>query len=344
MRRLRVTLISDELEREVVFGDAAAVMRERGEDYGSAPPDDVSISISGSKYLTAQKDEFTIKISNIPTVAGGEGDAPLSVICSIEKPYRYAAVYAGYGDQMMRVFLGYIVTATSKRSGNGVTNELILVCSANATYGNLTGRSFTLKKGTSVYQALTFAAKMTKVQPISIDRSLKHNFLKSDTSFDGTIFSMLVALQNRDYEILCHTDFSSGVKVKVWKGRTTASRKYALDRQSVLIVGGYPNIEDQGVVLTTLPIFNYIPGDEITIDASLFDIPIESLSSYESSPQPYHYLGELTLDEETGAYYGTFLIYELRYALQNRGGDFSVEIKGYAKSLYSAITQGKTDV
>ena len=83
-----------------------------------------------------------------------------------------------------------------------------------------------------------------------------------------------------------------------------------------------------GIDFEVLPFFNFIPGDEVILDdASLINVSVNSLSAYESNPEPDHYANAE----------GKYIAKELAYNLTNRDSSFSCTLKCYAKSLYNNI-------
>lgn len=313
MRFLKITLTSDILLKQIVIG-------------GSGYNDNLTIDITGTKYLAAAKDEFTVTIKNIPNEASSDN---VSAVAIKDGGYGYIKIDAGYEDLYMTIFDGYVVYVSSIKSDNNKTSSMILVCSGSYTYNNLKKLSFTLKKNTTLYSAITFAARKTGISKLDISKTLKHRRLSSNTSYDGSLSSLLIALGENDQKILCHCDKTSGSVLKVWDGTITSSRVIQLTSENIILSNGYPSITKDGIDFVVLPFFNFMPGDTVILDNSTFiNASVDSLSAYSSNPEPEHYL-----DSE-----GKYFIKQLSYKLQNRGSEFSCTLHCYAKSLYDNIT------
>lgn len=332
IRTLNVTLIAD-------LGSAGQKRITFRSD------DEISIEATGTKYMKPDLDEFTVIIKNVPT---SNADYSIQYIKDID--FRYIVIEAGYRDSSaIQIFSGYIVYVSSIREDKNTTMSMIITCSGSYTYNNLTGHTFTVKRGISYYDALMVGATMSKIQSanISLSKSLRYKRLDKDLTFDGTFSGMITELQKRDNNLLCHCDFSSDTKFNVWDATVYSPRVMHLNQDNIVLANGFPTIEDQGITMTCLPVFNFIPGDEVILDDNTFvNISITSLSAYTSSPYPEIYVGEVSPLEtnqerikEIENAKGHYFIRELRYNLASRGNNFTVTMKCYAKSIYSSIAQ-----
>lgn len=332
MRKIVVRLIADN-------GANRQTILTFGED-----DDNLAMSITGSKYLSPMKDEFVVAIKNVPT-----DSAEVSVLSIRDIAFRYITIEAGYVDATMQIFNGYIVYISSKEEDNGKTTTMTIVCSGSYTYNALRGKTFTLRKGTDYKTALMFAAKMSGIpqHQISLTDTLRFKRLQKDTTFDGSIMSILIELQNQDKNLFVHCDFTSQTKFQIWDAVTYTPRFFELTADNIILTNGFPQVEDQGVRFTCLPTFNFIPGDEVIFnDASFINRSIESLSSYQSSPYPDVFVGAVSPLEtdsdrikEIESVKGHYFIKELQYKLENRGQAYEIQLKCYAKSLYESLAQ-----
>lgn len=341
MRKLIVTLIADLGNNRQLFLKLGETIDEKTQ----VRIDPLDISVKGHKYLSPAKDEFTVVVKNIPMTS----DA-ISMVQIKDIPFRYITIEAGYESASMQIFNGYIVYISSKREDNGKTVSMYITCSGSYTFNALQGKTFTLKGGVDYKTALLFAARMSGIYPyqLSLSDTLRHKRLKSDTTFDGSIISMLIELQNQDRNLFVHCDYSgSQTKFQVWDATMFITRQIHLTPENIILTNGFPTIEDQGVRFTCLPFFNFKPGDEVIFDDdSYINRSIESLSSYMSSPFPDIYVGaasplETDSDKikEIEATKGHYNILDLNYNLQNRGNAFEIQLKCYSKSFYTTLAQ-----
>lgn len=315
MRVLKVTLIAElgkRKQKQIVFGE-------------SAYEDQLSISVTGTKFLSPMKDEFVVHIKNIP-----QENAEVSVDELTSNEFRYLTIEAGYQNYSEQIFNGYIVSLTSKREDKNKTLDVVIVCSGSYTYNNLHGKTYTIKKGTSYYNAIMFAAMMSGIvqSEMKLTNTLKYKYLQNDIVFDGTLTSILIQLQQVDKTLLCHCDYTSQTKFSIWNANAFVPRLMTLTSENVILSNGFPSLEDQGVVFTVLPFFNFIPGDEIIFnDTSFINLALESLNAYTSTPYPQKFVSAE----------GHYIIRELRYNLENRGNDFNINLKCYSKEIYEQI-------
>lgn len=336
MRKLIVTLVTADkgsIQRTLTFGE---------NDFDD---DQLAISIKGTKYLSPMKDEFTVIVKNIPLSSN-----ELSMDAIKDTNFRYIYIEAGYQENSMQIFNGYIVYISSKHEDNGKTMSMSIVCSGSYTFNNLQNtKTFTIAKGTTYRDALRAAARLSGISDsqINIVKTLRFKRLTKNITFDGSIMSMIIELQNQDRNLLCHCDYTSDSKFQVWDATMTSQRCMTLTINDIILVNGFPTIEDQGVRFTCLPTFNFIPGDEIIFNESSFiNRSIDSLNAYISNPYPDVYVGAvspLETNPEKIKYAesvkGHYIIKELSYSLENRGQAYNVQVKCYAKNLYNSIAQ-----
>lgn len=332
MRKLTVTLIADN-----------GAYRQSVLQFG-IEEDNLAMTVTGHKYLSPAKDEFIVSIKNIPI----ESDI-MSLVSIRDTNFKYIMINAGYQESDMQIFNGYIVYISGKNEENGKTTTMTIVCSGSYTYNSLRGKTFTLKAGTGYKTALDFAARMSGIHQsqISLSSTLNLKRLKKDTTFDGSVMSMLIELQNQDKNLFVNCDFSSQTKFQIWDATMYTPREILLTTENIVLTSGFPTVEDQGIRFSCLPTFNFIPGDEIIFNEDSFiNRSIESLSAYESTPYPDVFVGAVSPIEtdtdrikEIEAVKGHYFIKELQYKLENRGQAFEVQLKCYAKSLYESLAQ-----
>lgn len=289
--------------------------------------DNLAIIIKGTKFLSPMKDEFDITIKNIPMSSD-----VVSINEIKQTSFRYITIEAGYQEASMQLFYGYIVYISSKREDNGKTVSMHIVCSGSYTYNNRSSQSLLVKAGTDYKTALTFAARLSGINPayVQLSESLKYMRLKKDTVFDGTLMSMLIEIMNQNRNVFCHCDRTSGSVFQIWDGSIFKPRVIKINEENIILVNGFPTLEDQGIVFTCLPFFNFMPGDDVIIDnESFINRSIESLSAYTQTPMPDKFVDAN----------GEYIIKELRYSLENRGNSFFVTIKCYARDIYEQLKQ-----
>lgn len=305
MRDLQVIFTSTLMKKQLTFGQ----QWKQGKD-------DIAISITGTKYLSSMKDSFTIRMSNLTY---GE------LIQLIKGEYYGIEIKAGYRSRGAETIFKGSVIYMSYEKQNATTNTVIVLAGSKlvAAYGQ-SRMNLSLNSGINMYSALKFICKRAGVQNANIDLDFKDKVIRDTTSVQGTAANWLDTFCNTNNFIVA-TDSSYGNDVSIIDPYKTNNRIIKLDSEKVVLVNGYPKLNTDGLSMTLLPTFNFMPMDVIVIDNSLIDISTSSTSSKDFNKS-------LFLDED-----GKYLITQIEYSLENREGSFNISITAKARSLYSNI-------
>lgn len=287
------------------------------------------ITISGAKYLSAIKDNFTIKIYNL---------SYKEIIQIMNNELYGVQIYAGYlndgkglSNEGKKIFDGGIINiVNSKRDYKD--NVCTFVCAsklmANANKYRL---NFTLQSSINMYAAINWVCKKSKISNTNISKEFKYKFFKnvSDASSSSGNYLDLLSSGNSSYFI--NTDSSEGDSVSIFDISRGDRRKYTIDIKKGMIIGDAPEVTSNGVIWSSLPIINYMCGDTCVLDNSIIDVSSgqDSYSgSISNSPNA------LYLDTQ-----GLYNIFTLQYTLDNYAiGNFEIKITAKAKSLFTNLT------
>lgn len=302
-RALEVVLTSKSLKKKVSFGTGSS--------------SNLEIDVTGTKYLGALKDNFVVSITNLTYK---------EIIELIEGQFYDVEIRAGYESCGTRTIFKGGVLYISNALDSDRSNSVIILC-ANSMVAKVFQKrmSLTLNSGINMYAALTFVCKRAGLPTSNISEEFKNRVVRESLSVDGTIGSFLDLFADSN-NYLITSDGTLGSSVNLWDPRRTDNRFIRIDSSNVILTSGYPTLTSDGLTLTVMPTFNFLCGDTIQIDNSLLDISVNNISSGTATPPSYF------IDKE-----GKYMIYELSYALQNRGSSFSIEIMGKARSLYNKI-------
>ena len=275
MRDLQVILTSDTMKSSIVFGQEW----KKGKD-------DINIEVKGTKYLSAIKDSFTIRITNLTYS---------ELVQLIIGKYYGIEIKAGYRSRGAQTIFKGAVIYMSYEKQDVTTNTVIILAGSKmvAAYGQ-SRMNLSLNSGINMYSALKFICRRAGIANANIDKDLKNRVIRDTASSQGTVGSWL-----ESYRVI------------------------TLDSNKITLVSGYPKLNSDGLSLTILPTFNFMPMDVIVIDNSIIDISANSNNSKQFNNSMY-------LDED-----GKYLITQIEYDLQNRGDSFNVHILAKARSLYS---------
>ena len=303
MRDLRVVLTSTSLKKAFTFGN----------QYLSGK-NDMNISITGSKYLSSAKDQFTIKIDNLT----------YNEICQlINGKYYNVEIYAGYrSNATNKIFKGEVIYISNQLNSDR-TNTVVILCGSKmrAKYGQSL-MNLNINSGINMAAALKFIMRRAGVTNANIDKDLANRIVKQNISVKSTSTNWLETFATTN-DMIVNTDSTYSNDVTIIYPYRTNNRVITLTEKNCVIIADRPQLSSDGLIMTVLPTFNFMPSDVIVIDNSIIDISTTNSSKLTNS---YY------LDEN-----GKYLITQLDYNLQNRSSSFSVGITARARNLYSAI-------
>lgn len=306
-RELQVILSSATLKKSVVFGNHDDV--------------NLDIQISGCKYLSALKDNFSIRISNLTYT---------EIVYLIKGEFYDVEIKAGYkeGSGLHTIYKGGVLYI-SNELGDKKTNTVIILCASKlvAQYGQ-SRMNLTINSGINMYSAIKFFCKRAGITDPNIPQELSHKFIQESSSVNGTIGSVLESLCNSK-GITLNSDASNGGAVTLWDAATTDKRVIKVKKDTLIFTGSYPRINSEGVQITVMPTFNFMPGDVIVIDNAFLDISAGTKEEVFKNNQVY-------LDTD-----GQYMVFEVAYELQNRGSDFQVKLLCKSRNLVRNIVGGR---
>lgn len=306
MRDIAVILTSKTLNKQMIFGQNWKEGKE-----------DLDITITGSKYLSGLKDEFTIKIDNLTY------NELLELIVG---QYYDVEIKCGYRSSGIHTIFKGGVLYISNDIESRKTQSIIILCASKlvAKYGQQR-LSLGLNSGINMYSAINFLMRRAGVKNSNVSEEFKNRIIRESEQVSSTINSFIENFTQAN-NMLINSDSSYGNDVTIWSPYRTDTRLYDLTSNVTILVGGYPQLTSDGLTMSVLPSFNFMPGDTIKIDNSIINLGVYSKSEVFSNKGFY-------LDED-----GKYMIFQLSYNLQNRGSEFSVRILAKSRGLMSKIT------
>lgn len=311
IRVLKVILTSSVTKKKMIFGENYL----KGED-------DLEITITGTKYLSSIKDQFTINIYNL--TYNEMNDIILG-------KYYDAEVWCGYRNgSVSKVFKGSVIYVSNDRYELN-TNRCIILCGNKyiAQYGQKK-MSLSLNSGMNLWDVANFILRRQGLKNYKIDERLKTRYIKEVESINSSPQSWLENFASKN-NLLLNVDSTSLKDITILSSYKTNNRYIELKNNDILLVNGYPKITSEGLSLSVLPTFNFMPGDVIKIDNSIINTSVsENNSSYFSN--------SIFIDMD-----GRYMIYQVDYELDNMDGDFICNLKTKARSLYGRIRGGDNE-
>lgn len=306
MRVLEVRLKSKYGKQELVFGNKWKDDKV-----------DLNIVVSGHKYMSTLKDSCTIRISNMTYT---------QMLQIINGKFYDVEVIAGYRNGNQTTFFKGGVLYISNSLDDSKTNTVYILCASElvAKYGQ-SRINLTLNSGINLYSAIEYVLKASGVRDSNISQQFKRKYLTQTTVVENTLAEWLNKLVESNSTYIANSDSSTGGSVSLFDASKGNGRIIQLKKENIALIGGYPQLTDDGLRMTVLPTISFKCGDTIKIDNSLISIPTKSQSEIERN---YGYY----LDKD-----GCYMIYEIDFDLRNRDSDFSVNILARSRSLVSNI-------
>ena len=316
MKRNWIRVLKVILRREDTNGKVVEMV------FGNNFPNwDLEINVSIHKYMSALKDTATITISNLTYS---------QVIQIINGKLYNVEVIAGYqnGNQMC-VFKGQVLRISNTLLSDR-TNEIIILCGSSmiAKYSQRF-LNFSLQSGLNTYSAIKFITARAGIKDgdSNVSTQLKKDFLQQVQTETKSVGSFLENLTQNNETYILNVDESNGVKFSIYDSAVSNNR--VINLKGVQFLGGYPQLDSNGLRFTILPTFSFMVGDVILVENALISLsPVNSLSNI--NQQAGYYLDTSRTDGM-----GAYMIMELSYKLTNRSSQFSCSINAKARSLIS---------
>lgn len=309
MRQIQIILTSTTLKKRITFGANS----ERSGD-------DLTIVVTGTKYLSALKDEFMVRITNL-TYA--------EITQLISGKYYDIEIKAGYQTAGLHtVFKGGVLYITNVL-GDRKSNECIIFCASQmiARFGQ-NRMNLGLNSGINMFSALNFIARRAGIPNSNVDEQFKARILRESESVATTASSWLDAFCQTNGFVI-NADNSMNATFNVFDPYRKDQRLIKLNSSTIILTSGYPTLTSEGLNLCLMPTFNFMCGDTIQIDNSIIDIGSTNKDAYKENVGFY-------IDVE-----GKYMIYQIEYSLCNRSSDFSLKMLCKARSLMSKLAGGR---
>lgn len=307
-RILEIHLSSRKTGRTLIFGDKQS--------------SNLTIHVSGYKYMSALKDTCTIEIKNLTYS---------QMMQIMNEEYYDVEVIAGYhGGNRCSVFRGGLLWMSNKLE-NVTTNTVILLCAATIIARFSQKRlNLSLLSGIDMKHAITQVLRIGGMirsdNDIDISSNISGQILNS-TTIQTNAADWLSSICN-DNSYVINSDEINDKLVSIYDLRSKDIPVTELDNDCININAGYPTISSNGLNITIQPIYNFTCGTYIKIDNRL--INVASYSWSKDTPALTNFL-----DKD-----GLYLIFQIQYSLENRGDSFSLILSARAKSLLSNFLGG----
>ena len=282
--------------------------------------DELNIDIIGTKNLALLKDKGTVTITNLPY------DIILRIVAD---EYYGIEIFVGYGKDekcLDRYFKGEVSFISQKIHSRHDVDTYITYASTYVAKFSQQRINLTLNSGINLYAAISYLCQQTGLR-ININPANLRDYYLSETRTlidqPGNLIEQIAAISGEKFQL--STDESeNGLYIDC----TTLQdkRKIVLDPNMILIAKGNPTISLAGLKMTVLPMFNFKPGDIITVPNSMIDVSVSDAEAVPSTFNP-NFLSKTQ----------QYMIRQINYHFQNRASIFELNITAVAVDLLKNI-------
>lgn len=322
MRLLRIELTSKLNPRNVmVFGNTFG-QTKRTYQHGLPSPtinDALTIKVDGTKYPATNKDKGVITIINLSY------DTIVKIKLGMYYKIKILCGYQSWNKEPFPIFEGEISHMSQKIYSAHDTETYIQFASSLVASYSQNRMNFTLNSGINLYAAMNYMLNANGARNVHIDPELKKSFINEVKHYYGTASTILDSAKLANcgsYDISTDGVDGNVIDITTIKGK----RVIKIDNKSIPIGSGNPTVSSEGLAITLLPLMNLKVGDVLEIDNALLDISINSADVTSTFNANY-------MDTN-----GRYMIYELRFTLENRGNSFQYNIKARALDIIKNLS------
>lgn len=288
--------------------------------YGFNETDNLNINISGMKYLSSMKDNFTVRVDNLTYV---------EVVKLINNSFNEISIFAGYKSGSTSCIFSGAILHISNEQIDASTNTMIFVCSSKILGLYNKRLNLSLTSGINMYSALSIICKQAGAKNPYISDKLKARLITDTLNVSGSCSSIIDTICNNTQGLVVQSDASNTSEISIWDASRTNLRVIKLNPQNIIVANGYPTLSSSGLTIYVMPTFNFMPGDVIQLDNAYINITQSSKEEVLSDPNVGTWFDEK----------GEYMIYEISYNLTNRSSAFSLRL--LCKKRHLSVFGGK---
>lgn len=358
-RILKVTLYNDSGEA-LTFGNEDCIEETYSED-GSVrrtPKVGLRVEVSGTKYLSSMKDEFTIFIYNLDWMTimkiNGTGDGKTG--------FHNVRIEVGYkslnNGQPKKIFEGGVMYVSNNRS-DLKQNKTILICTSKLIANAYKKRmNLTLSSGLNMYAAYKYLANKAGLTNIYVTPDVQNKTISNDMPINGDVISIFDNIVNSSNNLTSSTVTAvstdsttdadgTDASLNVLSLFKTPKRTISINASDGLLINKYASVTTEGINFDALCTINLSPGDLIRMDNSLIDVSAGSKSEAIKMASTMVKIDQNTektaSNETTVTQYGYYYVWQVSYHLDNAYGDFTQSVVCKSRNLLSGITSDSSD-
>lgn len=287
------------------------------------------IEITGSKYISSLKDNFTIKVYNMTY---------LQIYTIQKRQLFHVKIYAGYlnGQNYFNfnapnIYDGYVLNMLNSKKEYKDSIATFIVTSKAVAKAQQFRLSISYQSGVNLYSMAKYIADKAGLENSVISESLKTTFSEDLASCDTSATTYLDQIANSSGTTYVTTDSTSDSDFSLidlsdeYRPRTTI----IIDPSKGMLIGDAPEINSSGLTFDSLPVVSYLVGDLINIDNAYVNVASgqDNYSTTTKTPNAVYLNAQ-----------GLYYIWQVDYSLSNTNGDFKLHLTCKNKELFDNLT------
>lgn len=287
------------------------------------------IEITGSKYISSLKDNFTIKVYNMTY---------LQIYTIQKRQLFHVKIYAGYLNgqnyfnfEAPNIYDGYVLNILNSKKEYKDSIATFIVTSKAVAKAQQFRLSISYQSGVNLYSMAKYIADKAGLENSVISESLKTTFSEDLASCDTSATTYLDLIANSENSVFVTTDSTSDSDFSLidlsdeYRPRTTI----IIDPSKGMLIGDAPEINSSGLTFDSLPVVTYLVGDLINIDNAYVNVASgqDNYSATTKTPNAVYLNAQ-----------GLYYIWQVDYSLSNTNGDFKLHLTCKNKELFDNLT------
>lgn len=287
------------------------------------------IEITGSKYISSLKDNFTIKVYNMTY---------LQIYTIQKRQLFHVKIYAGYLNgqnyfnfEAPNIYDGYVLNILNSKKEYKDSIATFIVTSKAVAKAQQFRLSISYQSGVNLYSMTKYIADKAGLENSVISESLKTTFSEDLASCDTSATTYLDLIANSENSVFVTTDSTSNSDFSLLdlsdesRSRTTI----IIDPSKGMLIGDAPEINSSGLTFDSLPVVTYLVGDLINIDNAYVNVASgqDNYSTTTKTPNAVYLNAQ-----------GLYYIWQVDYTLSNTNGDFKLHLTCKNKELFDNLT------
>ena len=268
IRKIKIELFSEKVNRKLVFDNS-----------------NLNITITGTKKLASNLDEFLIVINNL----GTKQNLELALY-----NYNLVKIYCSYSDREPLLLFDGAILQISEKKDSRETSSIYIVCGSKFLAKSRKSLTYNFKQGTRLKTMLEYIGRRERIK-LNIDNSYNYKVLQQNESMSGTSGALIDNIVKKVPTGNINCDATSTYHFNIIDNRNYIKREIEIDPKSGTLINGFARLTNDGINFDSLLVVNFSPGDVIKIPSKYIQFSVESYKDIKNS---YKTQTQLNFDEK----------------------------------------------